>query len=805
MQLYKNCFSLFTLNISVVKKRHSNIASPIIFLLLLGLSNVLFAQTPPFPAPNISASLAGSEWTISWWVSGTVDHYDLYSSNSRGAGLAARLPATTRFYKTTIASEYLDFEVVACYASNQCGAFSKSVRIRPPLPKLAAPVISTTLSGLDWIISWTKPAGEVDHYLLSESTCCAGAGRIIPAGTLQYTSTFARDYLNYAVQACDINNICGDISEKVRVDAPPAFAAPVITQARTGSAYTTYWSTPAGAVSYYELESDTQDGVKTERLAANTTSHKAGAGPVKYRVRACNANSVCGTYSENFFFSFVQLISPPAISKTLSGEEWTVSWISPQWEISDIAYYHVLEASADGLKQYILPTNTTSLATTPTVELSYSVQACYSDGVCSDYSETIITAPLFAAPIVTQAKTGSAYTAYWSAPAGPVSYYELASYFSRGGPKVKTFAANVTSFKSSDTDSAFYVRACDVNANCGEYSAGFNFQKVTSLSAPSISTTQSGDEWTISWVSPASEMSEIAYYNFSGFSEIGVMGLTLPASTTYYRTNPNVDYTYYVAACYSDNVCSGSSAKVMVTPTTNIAPKIVSPANGAIVNAEGDHCFTWTRANIYQPGSVWGFYFVSIYRDNPSGQREYIGNYYEYDKGKTSVCWGDGSGWKKPSVVYPDRVLTGDLKEDANYSWYVDARNVDSNGVQVGNGITSGIYKFTIAKKQTPVTDSEAAIRALWGDVAKSLIAGDKNILAQKFDASVINKYSQVFDALDTQLAEIGKQLGDIEPLYVNEDTAVYMVTKKGDNGGDYLHTIKFKRNANGEWKVSEL
>jgi hypothetical protein len=763
MQLYKNCFNLFTLNTVVVKKRHSNIASPIIFLLLFGLSNVLFAQTPPFPAPNISASLAGSEWTISWWVSGTVDHYDLYSSNSRGAGLAARLPATTRFYKTTIASEYLDFvvqacnannqcstssakvriepplpkfpaptiiatllgtewridwsyvssavdhydlyssnsrgrgriasfpvaprqykttiaseyldfEVVACYASNQCGAFSKSVRIRPPLPKLAAPVISTTLSGLDWIISWTKPAGEVDHYLLSESTCCAGAGRIIPAGTLQYTSTFARDYLNYAVQACDINNICGDISERVRVDAPPAFAAPVITQARTGSIYTVYWSVPAGPVSYYELEENTKGGIYIEKLSSATTSYKPTSQYTTYRVRACDVNANCGAYSAGFNQQLAVILSPPAISKVLWKGEWIITWASPAEEISGIGYYHLLEISAAEVKQHIHPANSISYFTkASTTEFSYSVQACYSDGVCGDYSDTVKFAPLpFDAPIITYAKTGSVYTVYWSVPAGPVSYFELEGN-TKGGIYVEKLSTDITSLKPTTPYTQYRIRACDVSANCGTYSEGFNQRHAAILTPPEISKTLSGKEWTISWVSPSYQIPEIAYYSLLEISEIEVRSLTLNPSTTFYKTTPNAVITYSVKACYSDDVCTSYSKTVRIDPS---------------------------------------------------------------------------------AVV---------------------------------------------------VSDSEAAIRAVWGDVAKSLIAGDKNILAQQFDPAVLDQYSQVFDLLGPQIADVGKQLGNIEPLYVNETTAVYLVTKKGEDGGDYAHTIKFIKDANGAWKVNEL
>jgi Salmonella virulence plasmid 65kDa B protein len=101
-------------------------------LFLLCLANAAVAQT--FPAPTISASNIGTEWTITWSaVAGAVHHYDLYSSNSRGRGRVASFPAVTRTYKTTITSEYLDYEVQACNAANQCGTISAKVRITPPL------------------------------------------------------------------------------------------------------------------------------------------------------------------------------------------------------------------------------------------------------------------------------------------------------------------------------------------------------------------------------------------------------------------------------------------------------------------------------------------------------------------------------------------------------------------------------------------------------------------------------------------------------------------------------------------------
>jgi YD repeat-containing protein len=131
MQSYKNLLKPITLGVEIAHSKFNAAFPTILFILLCNLPNDLLAQTPLFAAPTISSStIFPTEWTISWSsVSGPVDHYDLYSSNSRGRGRVASLPVSTRFYKQTLTSEYLDFEVQACNASNQCGTFSSKARI----------------------------------------------------------------------------------------------------------------------------------------------------------------------------------------------------------------------------------------------------------------------------------------------------------------------------------------------------------------------------------------------------------------------------------------------------------------------------------------------------------------------------------------------------------------------------------------------------------------------------------------------------------------------------------------------------
>lgn len=92
-----------------------------------------------------------------------------------------------------------------------------------------------------------------------------------------------------------------------------------------------------------------------------------------------------------------------------------------------------------------------------------------------------------------------------------------------------------------------------------------------------------------------------------------------------------------------------------------------------------------------------------------------------------------------------------------------------------------------------------------WSEVRQGLQTGNKTLLLESFDPRVAAQYSTLFDALAGQLPAIGNQLGEIIPLLVTNHTAEYLLTKKGDNGGDNVHIIKFIKNSDGKWKINSL
>ena len=92
-----------------------------------------------------------------------------------------------------------------------------------------------------------------------------------------------------------------------------------------------------------------------------------------------------------------------------------------------------------------------------------------------------------------------------------------------------------------------------------------------------------------------------------------------------------------------------------------------------------------------------------------------------------------------------------------------------------------------------------------WQGVVSGMINNNPNAMLQYFDPRVINSYTTMFNILGKQLSEIGNQLGEIQPLYISENMAFFLVPKKGDDGSDNLHTIKFLKDSSGSWKVNQL
>lgn len=127
------------------------------------------------------------------------------------------------------------------------------------------------------------------------------------------------------------------------------------------------------------------------------------------------------------------------------------------------------------------------------------------------------------------------------------------------------------------------------------------------------------------------------------------------------------------------------------------------------------------------------------------------------------------------------------LKEGINYIEIVSL-----------NRITINYLKIEIDKSNTDISQ-------VWNKVATALRANNRAELTKYFDPKVMQNYNQVFDMLGSNIIQVGNQLGSIEPMYISETSAEYILTKKGDDGNNYVHIIKFIKDAQGNWKVNSL
>ena len=95
----------------------------------------------------------------------------------------------------------------------------------------------------------------------------------------------------------------------------------------------------------------------------------------------------------------------------------------------------------------------------------------------------------------------------------------------------------------------------------------------------------------------------------------------------------------------------------------------------------------------------------------------------------------------------------------------------------------------------------------VWKEFSDALKNNDRAKLNQLLDPGVANDYETLFDILGSEVADVGKQIEDtVEPLYVSERVAEYLIIKKSDdNQSSYAHVIRLVKDKNNHWKINSL
>lgn len=96
-------------------------------------------------------------------------------------------------------------------------------------------------------------------------------------------------------------------------------------------------------------------------------------------------------------------------------------------------------------------------------------------------------------------------------------------------------------------------------------------------------------------------------------------------------------------------------------------------------------------------------------------------------------------------------------------------------------------------------------INATWTPFQSAILDNNRSNMESYIDSASLASYVNVFDALGHQVNEIAAQIGVQKPLYVSGDIAVFLIEKKTDDGTNSIHSVTYKRQSDGAWKVYQL
>ena len=354
---------------------------------------------PPVPTGlNGPTTDHNGAYTVSWNAStgaatyrlqekvGSGSWVQIHNNGARSKALSGNSPGT------------YSYRVRACNASSNCSSWSSSITVTvaspPPAPTVSGP--TTDYNGA-YSVSWSAVT-NASTYRLEERVGSGAWSQIYSGSGLSRTiSGKSAGSYSYRARGCNAESVCGSWSstKTVTVVAPPAAPTGLLGPATSYTgAYTMSWNASSTATTYRLDEqigaSTTWNQVHSGSGLSKVVSGKS-AGVYKYRVRACNTESVCGSWSSTFT---VTVENPPSVPGGLSGPgsdadgAYSVSWNPSAGSTS----YRLEELPPSGSWTEIYTGSSTAKSVTGRSDgtYSYRVRGCNDDNICSDWSDPVV-------------------------------------------------------------------------------------------------------------------------------------------------------------------------------------------------------------------------------------------------------------------------------------------------------------------------------------------------------------------------------------------------------------------------------
>ncbi|KAJ5075279.1 interleukin-11 receptor subunit alpha [Anaeramoeba ignava] len=545
-------------------------------------------NTTIFGEVNLSCSISDSFTIICLWdkPNGTLipSFYNFTYQSQNGEDIGSLNLTITN---ETITANYSDQEyyiyVSACDINGICGNVSNTTVTTTIFGEVN---LSCSISDSFTIIClWDEPNGTLIPSFYN-FTYQSQNGEDIGSFNLTITNeTITANYSNEEyyiyVSACDINGICGNVSNTTVTTTIFGQVNNLNCSISDSFTISCSWDKPNGTLipSFYNFSYQSQNGEDNGSFNLTSTNETITANYSNEEyyiyVSACDINGICGNVSNTTvtttIFEQVNLSCSISDSFTIS-----CSWDKPNGTLipSFYSFSYQSQNGEDNGSFNLTSTNETITANYSNEEYQINVSACDINGICGDISTKIVTTSIFG-PVNLSCSISDSFTisCSWDKPDGTLipSFYSF-SYQSQNGEDNGSF--NLTS--TNETITANYsneeyqinVSACDINNHCGDISTKIVtttiFEKVNNLNC-SIS-----DSFTIicSWDKPNGTLIP-SFYNFTYQSQNGEdngsLNFTLPNGNTT-AIYSNEEYYIYVSACDINGIC-GNVSNTTVTTT----------------------------------------------------------------------------------------------------------------------------------------------------------------------------------------------------------------------------------------------
>ena len=357
----------------------------------------------------------------------------------------------------------------------------------------------------------------------------------------------------------------------------------------TDGAYELSWDKVSGATTYKLREGETELELSSDDIQNRTHSvTDKDTGSYDYQVQACDASGTCSEWSDAITVH-VFTSDPPTLTfdETTPGDgDYNLSWNA----VSDDATYILREGDRE-LELSSDTTTTHSVTRKETGSYNYRVQACHTNGVCSDWS-SVITVNVFVsrAPTLTFDETSPGdgdYELSWDMVDNATTYK-----LQEGTTEICSSAAirtyNVTGKVTGSYN--YQVRACHTNGACSDWSSVITVNVFVSRAPTWTSTeTTSGDgSYTLTWDRLSGDVNYELHEGQEGDSESYRRIYLGPNPTPDDNPSGKTDgsYSYRVRACHTNTACTPWSDPLSVLVYIDCTAK-TSPQTSGFNDGDG--------------------------------------------------------------------------------------------------------------------------------------------------------------------------------------------------------------------------